>query len=224
MKHSAKSIWFGAIALLVGLAIGVSATKAMDNNQDHTSPMASMSATDDKACDLRADLVTLGIEHMVYTDQAVDAALDGAPNASQTAAALYKNGTDIGAAVGSFYGKDAEKTFNAVWKLHLDEFVKYAVASSQGDESGKKAALNAIDSQYTKPLAQYLANANPNLPESALKSALSEHVSMTAKMIDYHVNKQYQQEADELALANKHMEGIMTVLANGIVKQFPAKF
>lgn len=210
------------VILVIGGLIGFGITKAADNNQPKQSTNVTTSAT--KAADLRSDLVTLGLEHMTLTDQAVDAALDGSPNASATAAALYSNGNDIGAAVGSVYGKSAETTFDGVWKTHLDDFVKYAVAGKQGDANAKAAALSDIDTNYTKPLAQYLAKANPNLPEATLEGALRDHVQMTAMMIDDHVGGDYTAEATELNMANKHMEGLFSTLAQAIVKQYPSKF
>lgn len=221
--HKSVSIVVAVVMLLVGVGAGVGIGKATDNKDTQTSSMAKPDAAT-KAADLRANLVTLGVEHMILTDHAVDAALDGSPNATASATALYANGTNLGAAVGSVYGKDAETTFNTVWKLHLDQFVKYAVAGKQGDAAAKSAALATIDSQYTKPLAQYLAKANPNLPEATLESALREHVDMTAKMIDFHVAGNYTEESNELTMANKHIEGIMSILAGGIVKQYPDKF
>ncbi len=220
--HKTSGIIIGVVLLVVGLAGGYGIAKAADTSPNATS--TTTTSTSSKAADLRADLVTLGVEHMSLTDQAVAAALDGAPNAEATGKALYANGNAIGAAVGSVYGKDAETTFDKVWKLHLDEFVKYAVAAKSGDESGKQTALDTISSEYTKPLAQYLAKANPNLPEDVLEASLSDHVAMTAKMIDYHVAGNYAQEADELTMANKHLEGLMSTLAGAIVKQYPQKF
>lgn len=224
-SHSSKGagIAIGIVMLIIGGLIGWGITAGVDH--DNGSQMASMAPTSaTKAADLRSDLVTLSVEHMTYTDQAVDAALDGSPNASATAAALYANGNDIGAAVGSVYGKSAETTFDSVWKTHLDDFVKYAVADKQGNAAAKAAALSDIDANYTKPLAQYLAKANPNLPEATLEGALRDHVNMTAMMIDDHVNGDYTAEASELNMANKHIEGLFSTLANAIVKQYPSKF
>jgi hypothetical protein len=216
-------IVMAAVLLVVGLAAGFGIGKAMNTN-DSSGEHSHAVSSGTKAADLRSSLVAMGVEHMVMTDQAVADALDGDASNTATATALYKNGTDLGAAVGSIYGKDAENTFNGVWKLHLDQFVKYAVAGKTGDEAGKQAALDTIDSQYTKPLAQYLAKANPNLPEMTLETALRDHVDMTAQMIDYHVAGDYANEAAELSMANKHMEGLMSTLAAGIVKQYPDKF
>jgi hypothetical protein len=212
------------VTLVVGLAIGYGIAKS--SNKDSTDKMTSSTsaAPSTKAVGLRQTLITLGVDHMTLTNQAVDAALDGSPNATAAATALYSNGTDIGAAVGSVYGKDAETTFNTVWKLHLDDFVKYAVAGSTGNKAGQTAALTDIQTNYTKPLAAYLAKANPNLPEATLESALADHVDMTAKMIDMHIAKDYTGEQAELNIANTHIAGLFGTLSDGIVKQYPSKF
>jgi hypothetical protein len=209
------------IGLVVGFAVTMGSASAYYNNKLN---VAAVPTSDTKAADLRANLVTLGVEHMQLTDQAVDAALDGNADAAATGAALYANGNTIGAAVGSIYGSSAETTFDSVWKLHLDEFVKYAVADKTGDAAGKQAALDSIQQNYTVPLAQYLAKANPNLPEAALQTALTDHVMMTATMIDDHVQGNYTAEAAELDMASTHMNELFTTLANAIVKQYPSKF
>lgn len=228
MKHkinqagSAGIIALGVVALAIVALVGVKVLSSNNKTVVMTSTAASTNTA--KASDLRANLVTMGVEHMMLTNIAVDNALDGNKAATASGTALYSNGTDIGAAVGSVYGPDAEKTFNTVWKLHLDQFVAYAVAGSKGDAAGKTAALSAIDSGYTKPLSQYLAKANPNLPEATVETAFRDHVDMTAKMIDLHNSGDYTGEQAELKMANKHIEGLMSTLAGGIVKQSPQKF
>jgi hypothetical protein len=222
-KGAAMAI--GVVLLIIGLAVGFGVTKAMDNNKiKKANDAANTPNSATAAADLRANLVTLGVEHMTYTDQAIDAALDGSPNASQSAAALYANGNDIGAAVGSVYGTSAQNTFDAVWKIHLDDFVKYAVADKEGNSAAAQAALADINTSYTIPLSQYLAKANPNLPENVLQSSLTDHVNMTATMIDDHVKGNYAAEATELGMANQHIEGLFSTLAGAIVKQYPSKF
>ena len=225
-KDEKGNVGIIAVVLVLGLVIGFAVGRVMENNKTTTSSSSSSAAVTSatKAADLRSSLVTLGVEHMTLTASAVDQTLDGSPGAGETTKALYTNGTDIGAAVGSVYGKDAEATFNTVWKLHLDQFVAYAVASSKGDANGKQAALTSIDTNYTKPLAAYLAKANPKLPEKTLYSLLADHVTQTAGVIDDHVAKDYAKENADLTAANKHIEGIFSALAGGIVAQFPSKF
>ena len=220
-RNMGLPVMIGIIGLVVGFAITLFSAMAYYHNK---LDMAAVPTSASKAADLRVNLVTLGLEHMTLTNQAVDAALDGSPSAGASGAALYANGNTIGAAVGSIYGKDAETTFDSVWKLHLDQFINYAVADKKGDSAAKQAALNTIQTSYTVPLAQYLAKANPNLPESALQTALTDHVNMTAMMIDDHVKGDYTAEYADLDAANAHMKDLFSTLAGGIVTQFPSKF
>ena len=225
-NKGAANVALSAVLLVVGLAVGFGVSKASNSGTTSTATKnsASVPTSATKAADIRANLVSLGVQHQDLTMHAVDAALDGSKNAAEVGKDLYKNGTDIGAAVGSVYGKDAETTFNTVWKLHLDEFVNYAVASSKGDDAGKKTALSNIDTKYTKPLSAYLAKANPNLPEDTLYSVLSDHVTQTANMIDLHVKGDFAGETAARDLAAQHLNGVFSTLAGGIVKQFPDKF
>ena len=225
-NKGAANVALSAFLLVVGLAVGFGVSKASNNNDTNgmTKKSVAVPTTATKASDLRANLVSLGVQHQDLTMHAVDANLDGDKNAAEVTKDLYKNGTDIGAAIGSVYNKDAETTFNTVWKLHLDQFVSYAVASSKGDDAGKKAALSTIDSQYTKPLSAYLAKANPNLPQDTLYSVLSDHITQTADMIDLHVKGDYAGETKARDQAAQHLNGIFSTLAGGIVKQFPDKF
>lgn len=208
------------IAVVVALIVGALIGNAMHKN----TASSTTSGVTPSAEALDNTLVTLGIDHMTLTDQAVDAALDGTPDANALQTALYANGNTIGSAVGSIYGSSAQSTFDSVWKLHLDQFVKYAVADKQGDTAGMQTALNTIQTQYTIPLAQFLAKANPNLPESTLQTDLSSHVSMTAQIIDDHVKGNYTNEQSDLNQANTMIAKIFSTLAGGIVKQFPSKF
>lgn len=219
-KNESGNMALVAVAIVVGLVIGFAVGRVMNNKKTTTTT----TGTTASALALNNTLVTLGVDHMTLTDQAVDAALDGSPDASATAAALYANGNTIGAAVGSVYGSSAQSTFDAVWKIHLDQFVNYAVADKQGNTAAMQTALNTINSQYTIPLAQYLAKANPNLPEKTLQTDLTQHVAMTANMIDDHVKGNYTAEASELNQANTMIAGIFSTLAHGIAVQFPAKF
>lgn len=223
-----------AIAVIVGLAVGGLGgylITDMNMSKDHDDMMGtSMSVSEGKpnaatkAADLRATLVAFGVEHMDLTYSAVASTLNATPSAEADGADLYKNGTDLGAAVGSIYGEEVETTFNKVWKLHLDEFVNYAVAASKDDDAGKKKALDSIDANYTKPLAAYLAEANPNLPEDVLYDGLKSHVDMTAVMIDNEAKGDYTAATKLRDEGADHLSELFSTLAAGIVKQFPEKF
>ncbi|MBC7512297.1 hypothetical protein H7142_01390 [Candidatus Saccharibacteria bacterium] len=230
-SHNNKAV-VAIVTLVLGLAVGGGVGYAVANNmeKDDDGQSMSMSVSEGdpnaatKAADLRATLVALGVEHMDLTYSAVASTLNATPSAAADGADLYKNGTDLGAAVGSIYGEEAETTFNTVWKLHLDQFVAYATAAAGNDEAGKTAALDKIDAEYTKPLAAYLAKANPNLPEDALYSGLKSHVDMTAVMIDNEAKGDYAAATKLRDEGADHLSELFSVLAGGIVKQFPEKF
>jgi hypothetical protein len=214
------------VVVVVAIVVIAVVAFAVGKHNKHSSTDMSMtkpSATT-AAATLRSNLVTLSVEHMTLTDQAVDAALDGNADATAFDTALNNNGKAIGAAVGSVYGTSAQTTFDTVWQIHLDDFVKYAVADKMGDAAGKSAALSDIQTRYTVPLAQFIAKANPNLPEATLQKGLEQHVAMTALVIDDHVQGNYTAETNELNSANTMIAGLFSTLAQGIVQQYPAKF
>ena len=211
------------VALVVGLAVGIGVVKYADRNKTTAAP-AAVATSDTKAADLRASLVTLGVSHMDLTDQAIDAALDGNADAGALKTQLIANGSSISAAVGSVYGQSAQDAFQKLWNTHLVDFINYAVAGKQGNTAAKAAALADIDANYTKPIAQLLSGANPNLPEATVETAFRDHVTMTAQVIDDHNAGNYTQEATDQQAAVDHIQGLMSTLAGAIVKQYPSKF
>ena len=227
MNESSKgssNIMLGVIGIVVGIIVGFGIAKAVTMNKTTVSSTASTPSASTKAADLRADLVTLGTQHMDLTDQAINAALDGTTNAAAAKADLINNGTEISAAVGSVYGADAQKQFQDLWNLHLVDFINYAVADKSGDAAAKAAALTDIHDKYTVPISMLLSGANPNLPEAALESGFGDHVTGTAQMIDAHIAGNYTQETQLREAGTKHLEGLMSTLAGAIVKQYPSKF
>jgi hypothetical protein len=211
------------VALIVGLAVGFGVVKYADRNKVASTP-AAVATSDTKAADLRTALVTLGVQHMDLTQQAVDSALDGNADAAQLKTKLIANGGDISAAVGSVYGQAAQDAFQKLWNTHLVDFVNYAVAGKKGDAAAKAAALADIDANYTKPIAALLAGANPNLPQATVETAFRDHVTMTASVIDDHNAGNYAQEMTDQQASVNHIKDLMSILSGAIVKQYPSKF
>lgn len=228
MNEGAKKM--GSIVAIAALVIGLGLGYGLGNmgdksnsNQTATNSKTQVSVSS-KAATLRADLVSIGTAHQILTYTAVGDALDGSPSAEASKADLIKNGANLSAAIGSIYGADAQKKFNDIWNVHLNNFVAYAVASKAGDAAGKQAALADIDANYTKPISALLAGANPNLPQATLEAGFKQHIDMTAQMIDNHVKGDYTAESDLRDRAVDHLKGLMTTLADAIVKQYPDKF
>lgn len=211
-----------AVALIIGLVIGYGVWHKNANSPTSNTNSPNISAST-KAADLRANLVSLGVQHQELTAKAVDAALDGSPNADAAKAQLIKNGQDISGAVGGVYGQAAGQKFNDIWNVHLNDFVSYAVAAKGGDEAAKAAALQDIDTNYTKPISNLLAGAT-KLPEASVQSLFKGHIDMTAQIIDDHVKGDYTAEQALIVQADSHIKDIMSALSGAIVKQYPSKF
>lgn len=222
------------VALLIGLLLGFGGAKLLNNSDSNSSGSKSSSSavsfqnatgtTPGTAAELQKNLVTLGVAHMHLTQQAVDAALDGSPNAAALKDSLVGNGTQLSKAVGSVYGNDAQTKFQNIWNNHLNDFVKYAVAAKGGDTAGKQAALADIDANYTKPISQLLSGANPNLKQETLEAGFRDHIQMTARMIDAHAAGDFPTEEKERDGAVDHITGLMSTLSGAIAKQYPDKF
>jgi len=220
-KTMGATIGAAVVALVVGLVIGYG---VWHKNANATTNNSVAVSTSTKAGDLRASLVSLGVQHQELTHKAVDAALDGSPDAEASKAQLIQNGKDLSDAVGSVYGQAAGQKFDDIWNVHLNDFVKYAVAAKGGDQAGMSAALSDIDANYTKPISKLLASANPNLPENVVESSFKEHIDMTSQAIDDHVKGDYAAEQALIVQSSAHLKDLLSTLAGAIVKQYPSKF
>lgn len=72
-------------------------------------------------------------------------------------------------------------------------------------------------------IAQFLAGANPNLPEPAVQGLLATHVAQHATQIRQIMAGDKQGEQATWAAMQHHMDVIADTLAAAIAKQFPAK-
>jgi hypothetical protein len=178
------------------------------------------------AVQLRVNLNELFQEHLYLASMATSAALRyGASDAEFKAAgtALNTNGTDIGAAVGSLYGADAQSQFNALWSAHNGFFVDYTIGVASKDDAKKSAAVDNLKSKYITPFAAFLSGAT-GVPQDALAGLLTTHVLTTAAIVDDQGAKDFAKAASDDRTAAKHMQMLADPLGAAFVKKFPAKF
>jgi hypothetical protein len=132
-------------------------------------------------------------------------------------ATLDDNTKDLGAAIGSVYGEDAEKAFLPLWRRHIGFFVEYTLAGANGDKAGQAKAKSDLDG-YRADFGAFLASANPNLTKDAVADALIPHVESTFDAIDAVLAKTGQQFLKLKSAADKLPETAM-ILASAIAKQ-----
>lgn len=178
------------------------------------------------AVQLRVNLNELFQEHLYLASMATSAALRyGASDEEFKAAgaALNTNGTDIGAAVGSLYGADAQSKFNALWSAHNGFFVDYTIGVATKDDAKKSAAVDNLKSKYITPFAAFLSGAT-DVPQSALEGLLTTHVLTTAAIVDDQGAKDFAKASTDDRAAAQHMQMIADPLGAAFVKKLPAKF
>ena len=73
-------------------------------------------------------------------------------------------------------------------------------------------------------IADFLSGANPNWPRATLVDLLNTHLSTTTNEVVARLNKDWEGDANAFDIVYDHMLKFSDALADGIVKQFPAKF
>ncbi len=176
------------------------------------------------AADLRVTLNQLGSEHVYLAGYAFSAALAGRSDEFKVAADMTdKNTQELGAAIGSVYGPDAQTKFVALWRAHIGFFVDYAMAAAAKDDVKKAKARTDLDG-YRNDIDAFLTGANPNLPKGVVAQLFAAHVSHLTTVIDDMVAGDTTGAYDMLYMAAHQTEEIMDPLSSAIVKQFPDKF
>ena len=178
------------------------------------------------AVQLRVSLNQLFQEHLYLASMATSAALRyGAtdPEFMAAAGALNTNGTDIGAAVGSLYGTDAQSQFNALWSAHNGFFVDYTIGVATKDAMKKSDAVGNLKTKYIAPFAAFLSGAT-GVPQDALAGLLTTHVLTTAAIVDDQGAGDFAKASTDDRTAAQDMQMIADPLGAAFVKKFPAKF
>lgn len=97
-----------------------------------------------KSCDLRVALRDLWYDHVLYTRLYIGARLgNDQPASAGYAARLMKNQEEIGAAMGSVYGKEAGDLVTKLLKEHIQGAVMIVNHALAGDAEAQKAAVEA---------------------------------------------------------------------------------
>jgi hypothetical protein len=183
---------------------------------------------DDAAASLQRDLTSLLDGHEYLAGIAVYTAVKAGgdlkdPTVQAALKSLDKNSQGLAQAIGSVYGKPAEKAFLKLWRAHLGFFVDYTLAKATGDEAGAARASQDLDG-YRNDFGALIEGATEGgLSAEAVAEALVPHVRSTSAAIDAVVAG----EADafsKLQTAADHMPMLATTLSGAIVQQFPEQF
>lgn len=149
--------------------------------------------------------------------------LDGDADFDQLAGALEANTVDLGGAINSVYGGEAETTFLDIWRKHIGFFVDYTVATTGKDTAGQEAALEALDG-YREGFSTFLAGANENIDPDAIAAGLQMHVDQLTAALTTYQSGDFADSYEQVRASYAHMFATGDVLAGAIVTQSPEEF
>ena len=177
--------------------------------------------TESPAADLRTTLdLALG-EHLILAAKATNAALGG--RSDEFAAygdLLNKNGTDIGAMIGSVYGDEAKDQFNGIWSAHNGFFVDYTTGVATEDQAMQDKAVKDLTTVYVPQFAAFISVAT-GLPMDAVTQLTTDHVVQTKAIVDGQADGDWEKVYEDLRAAFAHMQMIGDALAPAIAAKFP---
>jgi hypothetical protein len=227
------------LVLLLAVTLGVSAcggdgegAEPTGNSPAQTGQMemnmaGASSGTDalSPAADLRATLDTLLGEHATLAMTATQKGFAGEEDFEAIAAALDENSVELSKAIGSVYGNEAAQEFldgNNMWRDHIGFFVDYTVGLAEKDKAAQQQAVDNL-TVYIETFSSFLATAT-ELPQSALRESITEHVMQLKGQIDAYAAGDYGKAYSLFRQAYEHMVMTGDTLADAIVKQNPEMF
>ncbi len=176
------------------------------------------------AVSLRQDMRKLWTDHVVWTRAYIVAAIADQADAQAAAGRLMKNQEEIGAAVGSVYGKAAGDALTTLLKEHITiavDLVKFAKAADKASQDQAAAAWR----RNGEAIADFLSKANPkHWPRATLVDMMNMHLSTTTDEVVARLTKNWEADVRAFDAAYAHILAMSDALADGIVTQFPDKF
>jgi len=162
---------FAAFAAALALPLGLVACGGSDE-EDTAAPGTTAAETtememdgaemsvsiESPATDLRVTLDRLLAEHALLATFAMQKGFGGEKDFEAIAGALEANTVDLGSAIGSVYGEEAETAFLKLWREHIGFFVDYTLATAKKDEAGQNAARDEL-ATYQADFAAFLDSA-----------------------------------------------------------------
>ena len=205
---------------LVALALSGGHDAAAHGDESHA---ATASITKQELA-LRQDLRKLWEDHVTWTRLAVISITTDAPDTQASVGRLLQNQTDIGNAIKPFYGAAAGKTLTGLLREHILIAADLIAAAREGD-SAKVSSEQARWTANADEIATLLSKANPRFWKlGPMKAMMRSHLRLTTNEVVARLQGNW--AADVRAYDRIHVQilHMSDMLANGIVRQFPARF
>ena len=172
---------------------------------------------------LQAAMRGLWHEHIVRSrEYAMAMHAHNAADAKKAADAVVDNAKQISAAVAGFYGKPGGDRLMELLGGHWGAIKAMTDARAKNDTAGADKAMKDASANVDE-IAKFLAGANPNLPEDAVRGLYLAHVAHHSQQIQQIMAGDTAGEATSWADMQTHMDAIADALTGALAKQFPDK-
>lgn len=172
---------------------------------------------------LQAAMRDLWHGHIVHArDYAMAVHAGDDARADAAADAVVENAKQLADAVAGFYGDAGGEAMMTLLAGHWGAVKALTDAQDNNDEAAGTAAMNDLTANAGE-IAKFLAGANPNLPEDAVRGMMLAHGAHHAQQIRQIMAGDTAGEAQSWAAMQSHMDMIADALAGAIAKQFPDK-
>jgi hypothetical protein len=206
-----------ATAILVTLALvaGASVTRA---------PAATPTPSTEKVVAFHQAMDMLWQDHVEWTRGVIVSFAAGSPDLKPALARLLRNQADIGNAIKPYYGAAAGTKLTRLLHTHILEAVPVLTAAKTGNKPALKKALAAW-SANAHQIAAFLSAANPDSwPLAATKQMMDDHLALTTNEAVARLQGQWAKDIVAYDAVREEILMMSDTLADGIVRQFPAKF
>jgi hypothetical protein len=207
------------VAMLTAALIGLAALT--DPALTHRQVSAATAAVN--VSDLRTAMRKLWEDHITWTRNYIVSALAGLEDAGTVAQRLLENQDDIGAAIKPYYGDAAGKKLAELLRDHIVIATEVVTAAKAGKNEQLAAAQRKWQSNGDD-IATFLSGANSHWPRKAMQSMLRQHLEFTTGEVVARLKKDWPADIKAYDDGHEHMLMFADTLADGIAKQFPAKF
>ena len=209
----------GALALALMLAGSAGLVVARPAHAEASAATATVPA----APKLHAAMRSLWQGHVEATRAYAIAVKAGDAKAAKKAADdVVTDAKQIADAVGGFYGADAGRQMLTLLAGHWGGVKAMTDAVHAGDTAARDGAMNDLVANGSE-ISKFLAGANPNLTEDAVRGLLTAHVGHHSAQIGEIMRGDMQAEATTWAAMRAHMDTLADALSGAIAKQFPQK-
>jgi hypothetical protein len=222
MVKNTTLVFLIIISLIIGGLVGYYAKPSTSPSSKVTSEYQT-SINMNKQITLYTTMRKLWADHVFWTREYIIAAATDEHNAEAAATRLLKNQEDIGNAIAGYYGNDAGSKLTSLLKEHINIAVEIVPAAKANDQVKLKNAQDRW-TQNAIQIADFLAQANPNIPKGDIEDAMKMHLSTTADELTAILKNDYTGSTSRFDTVFDHMMKMSDELSGAIVKQFPEKF